>query len=119
MTDAAAHSWEGVFLLEQFECLIVFSFVDQSDIPLNADMGRAGCLTRGCPSFAYAERTGNCLRVLFEDSPSEVNVFIVFIGEGNRAYLGTLTAACTLEKVYVTWSFVDFCSEVSRLAIES
>lgn len=119
MADPAADPGKRVFLFEEFEGLVVPAFIDQRDISLDADMGWASCLAGGGAALIDTVSTGNCLRILFESGSAKVEIFIVFIGNGNRASLGALTTACALGKVYVTRSLMYFCGKISGLAFET
>jgi hypothetical protein len=85
-----------VFLLKEFQSLIVFAFPDQGDIALDAGMRRTGGLTWGGAPLGYAECPRDGLGILLEDGPAKIDAFVVFIGQGDRADLGAFAAACTL-----------------------
>ena len=94
MADAAADTGEGVFLFEEFEGLVIPAILDQGDITLDADMGRTGGLAGRGSALADTETAGDSLWILFKNSPSKVNTFIVFVGKGNRTDLRAFAAAC-------------------------
>jgi len=108
-----------MFLLEEFQGLLVPAVPDQGDIALDADMGRAGGLARRRASLADAECSGDGLGVLLENRPTQAYVFIVFVGKGNGTDLGAFSAARAFKRIDIPRIFVDFCGEIPRLAFET
>jgi len=94
MADTAADAGERMLLLEEFQGLVVPAVIDQGDITLDADMGRTGGLAGRGSALADTETAGDSLWILFKNSPSKVNTFIVFVGKGNRTDLRAFAAAC-------------------------
>lgn len=82
-------------------------------------MGRTGGLARGGSSFADSESSGNSLWILFENCFTKIELFVVFVGGGNRTDLGTFAAAGAFRKVYIPGFLMNFCSKTSRLTFDA
>lgn len=85
-----------MLFLKKLQRLVMPAIVDQGDKTLNADMGRAGCLTGGGSRFINAECAGDCLRILFEDCFAKIEPFVILVRDGDRADLYALATACAL-----------------------
>jgi hypothetical protein len=51
VANAPANGWEGILLLDQSEGFLVFALMGELKIPLDRDVGRAGCFARGAPGL--------------------------------------------------------------------
>ena len=114
MAYPAADAGKGVVLLKQFQGFPVFTFIDQGNVTLNADMGRAGSLAGSGAEFADAEGPWNRLRVLLEDRFAFGQAFVILIGQGDGTNRGALTATGAFCQVDEAGLLVDSCGEVSR-----
>ena len=118
VADATTNTRERVILLEKCQSFRVFSLVDEGDVPLDADMGRAGGLAGRGTAFTDAKGSGNCLGVLFENRLSIRQAFVVFVGQGYGAYLDAFTAACAFIKIDKPGLLVQGGGQISGFAFK-
>jgi hypothetical protein len=118
MAYPAANAGEGVVLFEQFQGFLVFALIDQGDITLNTDMGRAGGLAGGCAALADTESAGYRLGILLEYRLAIGQAFVVFVGQGDGADLGTFSTACAFCQIYKAGLLQDACAEISGSAFK-
>jgi hypothetical protein len=107
-----------VFLFEQFQCFEVFALIDQSNIAIDADMGRAGRLAGGRAAFADAKGPGNRLGVLFVNCLALRKPFVVLVWQRDGTYLFALATAGAFGKIYKAGLLFDSRREISRLAFQ-
>jgi hypothetical protein len=81
-------------------------------------MGGTGGLAGGRAPFGNAERTGNCLWVLFKNCLTFRKTFVILIGKGNGADFCALAAAGAFGKVYESGFLVDLCGKVSGFSFK-
>ena len=93
MAYPAADAGKGVVLPKKFQGFPIFTFIDQGNVALDADMGRAGRLAGSGAIFSDAEGSWNRLRVLLEDGFAFGQPLVIIIGKGNRANRSALIAA--------------------------
>ena len=94
MANPSACAGKRMFLLEHLQRFPVFSFIDQRDKPLDANMGRTGGSAWGGSPFADGISAWDGLCILLVYGLSICQAFVIVIGNINRANLDALSTAC-------------------------
>ena len=118
VADPAADARKRVVLLEEFDGFRVFALVDQGDISLDADMGRAGGLARGGAPFADGKGPGDGLGVFFIDGFSDGKAPVLLVRDFNGTDFGAFAAAGAFGKIYKPGFLADFGLEMARFAVQ-
>jgi hypothetical protein len=92
--------------------------MNQGNIALDADMGRASCLARCRAALADSKSPGDRLGVLFINCFAIGQALVILIGQGNGTDPNALTTAGAFCQVYKTRLLVDGCREVPRKALK-
>jgi len=66
MANPTAYTRKRVVFFEKRQRFLIVALVDQGDIALDADMGRAGGLTGGCAPFFNCKSTRYGLGILLK-----------------------------------------------------
>jgi len=118
MADPTANAGKGMFFFKKRQCFAVFALIDQGDIALDAYMGRTSCLAGRRAALADPESPGDRLGVLFVNCFAFRQSLVIFIGQGDGAYLNALSTAGAFCQVYKTRLLVDGSREVPRNAFK-
>ena len=118
MADPTANAGKGMIFFKKRQCFTVFALIDQGDIALDAYMGRASCLAGRRAALADPESPGDRLGVLFVNCFAFRQSLVIFIGQGDGAYLNALSTAGAFCQVYKTRLLVDGSREVPRNAFK-
>jgi hypothetical protein len=93
VTYTPANTGEGMVFSKQLNSFLVFTFIDQGHIPLNADMSRAGRLAWRRSSLADGVSARNGLSILFINGFAISQSLVIVIRYIYGTYFGALTAA--------------------------
>jgi hypothetical protein len=96
VADPSADRRKGVVFAEQLQGFGVFAGIDQGDVALDADMGRAGGPAGGYAAFGDAVAAGYSLLITLEDGRARIEALVVFVGQFNGAYFGAIPTAGAL-----------------------
>jgi hypothetical protein len=118
MADPAANTGKGVIFFKKRQRFAVFALINQGDIALDADMGRASCLARRRAALADPKSPGDRLGVLFINCFAIGQALVILIGQGNGTYFNALATAGAFCQVYETRLLVDGSREVPRKALK-
>jgi hypothetical protein len=118
VADPATNAGKRVILLEQFESFKVFAFIDECNVALDADMGRAGGFAGGGTAFADGKRARNGLGVFFINGFSKRQAPVLFVRHLDGADLGAFPATGTFGKIHIPGFLADFCPEIARLPFQ-
>ena len=125
-TDTAADCREGIFFLDQFKGFTVFAHGSESDVTLDSDMGRAGCLARSSTCFQSVLSVFTIIDIPSVFTPNGVSDLVVFFNFQRllgakllteldcigRAVFDTLTAGDTV-------GLIDFSMVVASFSVRA
>jgi hypothetical protein len=114
----ATYGREGVIFSKEFECLCVLTGVDQSDIALDTDMGRASGLAGRYTAFGNTIGARNGLSILLINGFAGIQALVVFVWYIDRANLGTIATAGAFVKIHKTRILTQFSGKVSRSSFQ-
>jgi hypothetical protein len=103
---------------KELQGFTVFSLIDEGDIALDTDMGRAGGLARRGSPFGDGVAAWDRLRIEFESRFSRGEGFVVLIIQIDGADFDAFPAAGALGEVYVAWVLNDSRLEMTFFALK-
>jgi len=118
MADAAAYPGKGVILLEEPERFLVFAFIDQGNVALDADMGGAGGLAGGAAPLGDGIRPGDGLGIFLVYRLARGKPLVVFVGDIDGADLGAFPAGGALVDINVAGLLADAGGKMSGFAFQ-
>jgi hypothetical protein len=118
VADPAANARKRVIFFKEFDRLAVFAGGNQSDVPLNAHVRRAGRPARGGAPFCDGIAARDGLGVLFVSGPPFRKTFVVFARYFDRADFGALTAAGALVQIDEAGLLAYASFELPRFPVE-
>ena len=118
MTYPTTDTGKGVVFFKKRQCFRVFALINQSNIALNAYMGRTSCLAGRRAALADPKSPGDRLGILLVNCFTIGQTLIILIGKGNGTYLDALTTAGAFRQVYKPRLLVDGSREVPRNALK-
>jgi hypothetical protein len=119
VADPAADPGERVLFLEKLHGFPVFPGVDQGDVSLNADVGRAGRSTGSGAALGDGIAAGNGLGVLFESGFSQGEALVIFVGQLDGTDLGAFPATGALGQIHKAGLLPELGFEISRFSVQS
>jgi hypothetical protein len=118
VADPSTNARKRVVFFKEVDRLAVFAGGNQSDVPLNAHVRRAGRPARSGASFCDGIAARDGLGVLFVSGPPFRKTFVVFARYFDRADFGALTAAGALVQIDEAGLLAYASFELPRFPVE-
>jgi hypothetical protein len=90
--DASQHAGQGQILHDDLQGFFVLALAHHLHVALNIESGRTGQVTRSLVDLLDGKCTGNGLGVALVGRLAIIESLVVFVGQGDRADLGAISA---------------------------